>query len=243
MDAAGMAAAIGDPARAKMLYCLVDGRARTSTELATVADVSPSTASVHLARLKKHRLVKVLSSGRYRYYSLQSADIAKALEALTVAAGGARDIFVPNTPPYLRSARICYDHMAGHTAVLLRERLESLEWLCVGSEREDAYDLTPKGAEALTAIGIDIDELRMRRRRFAYACVDWSERRAHVAGALGDALLRFALKRKWFERYLDNRALRVTVLGRRQLQAQFGLQLLPSVAVEEAPPAATSASS
>jgi DNA-binding transcriptional ArsR family regulator len=242
MDAAGMAAAIGDPARAKMLYCLVDGRARTSTELATIADVSPSTASVHLARLRKHRLVKVLSSGRHRYYSLQSIEVARALEALTVAAGGAGDIFVPNTPSHLRSARICYDHMAGHTAVLLRERLESLEWLCAGSEREDAYDLTPAGAKALTAMGIEIDALRLRRRRFAYACVDWSERRAHVAGALGDALLRFALRQKWFERYLDSRALRVTQLGRRQLQAQFGLQLSSATAVE-VPPAATTACS
>jgi DNA-binding transcriptional ArsR family regulator len=238
-----MAAAIGDPARAKMLYCLIDGRARTSTELATVADVSASTASVHLARLKKHGLVKVLSSGRHRYYSLQGPDVAKALEALTVAAGGMRQPFVPNTPPHLRSLRICYDHMAGYTAVLFRERLESLGWLCVGNEREGAYDLSAQGVKALTAMGIDIDAIRMRRRRFAYACVDWSERRAHVAGALGDALLRFALQQKWFERYLDSRALRITELGRRQLQSRFGLQLLRSAAAQEAPPAVAAASS
>jgi DNA-binding transcriptional ArsR family regulator len=223
--AAGMAAAIGDPARAKMLYCLLDGRARTSTELASIAGISPSTASVHLARLLLHGLVTVLSSGRHRYYSLRSTDVAQALEALTVAAGGARENFVSSTPSYLRLTRICYDHLAGHTAVLLRERLESLEWLCAGRERKDAYDLTSKGTAALTAMGIDVEALRLRRRRFAYACVDWSERRPHVAGALGDALLRFALSQKWFERHLDSRALEITRLGRHQLQARFGLQL------------------
>src|ERR1700722_20122222 len=103
-----IAAAIGEPARARMLYCLMDGRARTSTELAMVAEVSPSTASVHLSRLKTERLVKVLVQGKHRYYSLEGPNVASALESLSVLAGGPRGKFVPTTPSRLRVARTCY---------------------------------------------------------------------------------------------------------------------------------------
>ena len=225
IGAASIAAAIGEPARARMLYSLLDGHARTSTELAVVGEVSPSTASVHLARLKEQRLVKVLRQGKHRYYSLDGENVARTLEALTVLAGGARQKFVPATPSHLRSARTCYDHMAGHLAVLLRDRFEKLNWLAAGNANEDGYDLTEKGAKALTALGIDIDAVRSLRRRFAYACVDWSERRPHIGGALGGAILQVALKHEWFIQALDSRALSVTALGRRQLQARFGLQI------------------
>jgi DNA-binding transcriptional ArsR family regulator len=224
IGAASIAAAIGEPARARMLYSLLDGHARTSTELAVVGEVSPSTASVHLARLKEQRLVKVLRQGKHRYYSLEGENVARTLEALTVLAGGTRQKFVPATPQHLRAARTCYDHMAGHLAVSLRDRFEKLNWLVVENANEDGYDLTEKGAKALGALGIDIDAVRSLRRRFAYACVDWSERRPHIGGALGGAILQIALKLEWFVQNLDSRALSVTALGRRQLQARFGLQ-------------------
>src|SRR5256885_3776888 len=105
--ASGIAAAVGEPARARMLYCLADGRARTSTELGVVGQVSPSTASVHLNRLKAERLVKVFAQGKHRYYSLSGTSVADALEALSVVAGRSRDAFVPNTPSRLRAARTC----------------------------------------------------------------------------------------------------------------------------------------
>src|SRR5260370_40553904 len=108
-----LAAAIGEPSRARMLCCLLDGHARTSTELALAAEVSPSTASAHLNRLKAERLVKLLAQGKHRYYSLEGADVASALEALMVVAGGSRPQFKPTTPEPLRQARTCYDHMAG----------------------------------------------------------------------------------------------------------------------------------
>ena len=224
IGAASIAAAIGEPARARMLYSLLDGHARTSTELAVVGEVSPSTASVHLARLKEQRLVKVLRQGKHRYYSLEGENVARTLEALTVLAGGTRQKFVPATPQHLRAARTCYDHMAGHLAVSLRDRFEKLNWLVVENANEDGYDLTEKGGKALGALGIDIDAVRSLRRRFAYACVDWSERRPHIGGALGGAILQIALKHEWFVQNLDSRALSVTALGRRQLQARFGLQ-------------------
>src|SRR5215207_1905191 len=112
-----------------MLYCLVDGHARTSTELAVVAEVTPSTASAHLQRLKRQQLVVVLAQGKHRYYSLGGPDVAAALEALSVLAGGSRRTFVPNTPTHLRAARTCYDHIAGRLGVSLHDRLRELCWL------------------------------------------------------------------------------------------------------------------
>ena len=135
-DAASrIAAAIGEPARARMLYCLMDNHARTSTELAVVADVSPSTASVHLQRLKTERLVKVLVQGKHRYYSLEGPEVARVLEGLSVLAGGSREKFVPNTPNRLRAARTCYDHMAGTLGVPLHDRLKTMGWLAADGER------------------------------------------------------------------------------------------------------------
>ncbi len=225
MGVASIAAAIGEPARARMLYCLLDGHARTSTELAIVGEVSPSTASVHLARLKEQKLVKVLSQGKHRYYSLDGESVARALEALIVIAGGVRQKFVPGTPPHLRSARKCYDHMAGFLAVSMRDRFEKMNWLATDSVEADAYDLTDEGRKAIAGLGIDLEAVRSLRRRFAYACVDWSERRPHIGGALGNAILQVALKQQWFVQDLDSRALTLTALGRRQMQARFGLKI------------------
>jgi DNA-binding transcriptional ArsR family regulator len=218
-----IAAAIGEPARARMLYSLVDGRARTSTELAMLADVTPSTASVHLHRLQAQRLVKVFAQGKHRYYSLEGANVAAALEALSVLAGGSRNVFVPNTPNRLRAARTCYDHIAGSLGVALHDRFKILGWLSASAGDDNAYDLTPRGAKSLEALGIDIEATRTLRRRFAYACVDWSERRPHVGGAVGAALLNVALKRSWLVQDLDSRALTITKLGRRELLTRFGL--------------------
>jgi DNA-binding transcriptional ArsR family regulator len=222
----GIAAAIGAPARARMLYCLVDGRARTSTELAMVAGVTPSTATIHLQRLRMQRLVKVLAQGKHRYYSLDGANVAATLEALSVLAGGARDAFVPRTPSALRAARTCYDHIAGTLGVALYDRLTALGWLTAASTRgDDARDLTAKGTRGFGALGVDVAAIRTLRRRFAYACVDWSERRPHLGGALGATLLEVAVKRRWVRQDRDSRALTVTGVGRRELLTRFGCQV------------------
>jgi len=223
--ASSIAAAIGEPARARMLYCLADGRARTSTELAIVADVSPSTASVHLQRLMTRRLVKVFAQGKHRYYSLEGPNVAAALEALSVLAGGARNTFVPNTPGPLRAARTCYDHIAGSLGVALHDRVRAMGWLAEDSKDGSSYDLTPRGAKGLDALGVDVNAARRLRRRFAFACVDWSERRPHLGGAVGAALLKVAIKRRWVTQDLDSRILSVTTFGRREMLARFGLQI------------------
>jgi DNA-binding transcriptional ArsR family regulator len=222
-----IAAAIGEPARARMLYSLMDGRARTSTELAAVADVTPSTASVHLGRLKDEHLVKVLVQGKHRYYSLEGADVAAALEALSVLAGGPRPRFVPTTPIRLRVARTCYDHLAGTIGVQIHDRFKALSWIAPGGTADD-YEVTPSGERALAALEIDIASLRQLRRRLAFACLDWSERRPHLGGALGAAILEIAIRRKWLRRDLDSRSIAVTASGERELQKRFGLRLTSS---------------
>jgi DNA-binding transcriptional ArsR family regulator len=218
-----IAAAIGEPARTRMLYCLMEGQARTSTELAIVAGVTPSTASVHLNRLKSDDLVKVMVQGRHRYYSLASPAVARVLEGLSVVAGGARAKFAPTTPVHLRAARTCYDHMAGALAVSLHDRLVASRWI-QAARGSDAYSVTAEGERALDALGLDVEEMRTQRRRFAFGCLDWSERRPHVGGALGAALLNLALRKKWVTRELDSRGLAVTGLGRRELRARFGVE-------------------
>lgn len=217
MDESYLAAAIGEPARARMLYCLMDNHARTATELAVVAGVNPSTASVHLSRLKTGGLVQVVEQGRHRYYRLAGPDVAKVLEGLSVLAGGVRKSFVPGTPDRLREARTCYDHMAGAAGVALHDRLMALGFF------DQAYEITPKGTRAMEALGVDVEGARGGRRRFAFGCLDWSERRFHVGGAIGAELLKLALRRRWVTQEFDSRALSVTSLGRRELQKHFDL--------------------
>ncbi len=216
-----IAAAIGDPGRARMLYTLLDGHARTSTELAIVASVSASTASVHLSRLKEESLVKVVSQGKHRYYTLNGTDVASVLESLSVLAGGSRDKFVPRTPSRLCAARTCYDHIAGTLGVALHDRFTEMRWLKNGLN--GAYDPTPRGANALEAVGMDVQQALGLRRRFASPCLDWSERRPHLGGALGAALLTLALKKKWVSPDLDSRALTITTRGGREMFTHFGL--------------------
>lgn len=223
VSVASLAAAIGEPARARMLYNLLDGRARTSTELAVVAAVSPPTASVHLHRLKAQRLVRVIVQGKHRYYRLEGPNVAAALEALSVLAGESRGSFATRTPSRLLAARTCYDHLAGAMGVALHDRFLAMRWLSPASADEAGYDLTPAGVTACEALGIDIGRARALRRRFAFACLDWSERRPHIGGALGAALLAVVLERKWMVPDLDSRALSVTRAGRRELAARFGV--------------------
>jgi len=215
---AQLAGAIAEPARARMLCSLLDGHARTATELAVLAEVAASTASAHLSRLCKDGLLSVLAQGKHRYYRLASGDVAQALEALLVVAGVARPLFTPSTPERLRHARTCYDHMAGTVAVALHDQLLAQQWL-LGDDGN--YRLSVAGATGMAALGLAVAPLAGQRRRFACACLDWSERRFHLGGALGAAVLQLALRQGWAERELDSRALRVTPAGQQRLLAAF----------------------
>jgi DNA-binding transcriptional ArsR family regulator len=225
-----IAAAIGEPARARILFALMDDRARSSTELAALAGVSPSTASAHLHRLTTEHLIKVLQQGKHRYYSLSGKPVAIALEALSVLSTTAAPNFHPSAPTYLRAARTCYDHLAGTLGVALHDRLtKSLGWLAhdnADNVGKNSYRPTARGRVAFYELGIDVDQLLRLRRRFASPCLDWSERRPHLAGSLAAALLQQALKRKWLSREPDSRSLIVTGLGRRELQSRLGLEFI-----------------
>jgi DNA-binding transcriptional ArsR family regulator len=222
--AAKIAAAIGGPARARILYCLMDDRARTSTELAAVADIGTSTASAHLERLERARLVLVTAQGRHRYYRLAGPEVGAVLERLSALAGASRPRFIPTTPNRLRTARTCYDHIAGNLGVLLHDRLLAMAWVAP-AEKGEAYRVTSHGRRKLSEVGVDLAELEGRRRRMAYGCLDWSERREHLGGSLGAALLALALKRRWLSRDLEGRGLSPTGLGNREFQRWFGMEI------------------
>jgi DNA-binding transcriptional ArsR family regulator len=219
---ADLAAVIGEPTRARMLLSLMDGRARTGTELAALAEVGASTASAHLQRLQAVRLISVRRQGKHRYYALGGADVAGLLERLSALAGGSAAPYVSRTPTRLRAARTCYDHIAGAVGVALHERFAALGWLTAGPD--GLYEMSSTGARAFAALGMDVEAARAARRRFAFGCLDWSERRYHLGGALGAAFLQLACRRRWVVQDLDSRALRVTELGRRELLARLGVQ-------------------
>jgi DNA-binding transcriptional ArsR family regulator len=203
----------------------MDGRARTATELSAVAEVGAPTASVHLTRLVAEHLVKVLTQGKHRFYSLDGAHVASVLESLSVLASGSRNKFVPTTPNSLRAARTCYDHIAGTLGVALHDRFASRGWIAAdASDGDYSYDVTSHGARAFQAIGIDVDACRKLRRKLACGCLDWSERRFHLGGALGAELLRVALIRKWVAQEIESRALSLTGAGRREFQSRFGIR-------------------
>ncbi|MEG0886446.1 MAG: helix-turn-helix domain-containing protein, partial [Janthinobacterium sp.] len=204
------------------LCCLLDGRARTATELAVVAQKSPSTASSHFQKLLEQGLVTLVSQGKHRYFQLASADVAKALEGLLSITSFDVPAFRSSTPCHLRHARTCYDHLAGEVGVMLHDALLVREWML---QEQDDYRLTPKGIEHLTAIGLDLTPPPQARRRFAFPCLDWSQRCAHIGGTLGAALLEHMVRDKWLVRALDSRALTVTPKGCKRLASVFDIQL------------------
>jgi DNA-binding transcriptional ArsR family regulator len=220
--ASRIASAIGEPARARILYCLMDNRARTSTELAAVANVGASTASAHLDRLLRARLLKVVAQGRNRYHSLAGPEVGRILEGLSSIAGTMSPRFIPNTPDRLRAARSCYDHIAGGLGVALHDQLLRLGWLS-GAGKDGAYGVSAKGMQKLGEMGIDAGALEGRRRRLAFGCLDWSERRFHLGGSLGAAILGVALGRKWLLRDLEGRGLALTPFGRQEFRRHFGI--------------------
>ncbi|HEX4240180.1 MAG TPA: winged helix-turn-helix domain-containing protein [Steroidobacteraceae bacterium] len=222
---AGIAALVGDPARASMLAALMDGRALTATELAAEAGVTPATASGHLGKLTGSRLVTPTAQGRHRYYRLASREVARMLEGIMVVAGeplvrGRRTEL--RIDPDLRFARTCYDHLAGRLGVALTSSLVSRGAVEL---RDGAGQVTPSGERLLADFGIASESALRSRRMYCRPCLDWSERRTHLAGVLGAALLERLLELRWIERSAAGRAVKVTSAGRRGLQARFGVEL------------------
>jgi DNA-binding transcriptional ArsR family regulator len=185
-DVSVIAAAIGEPARARMLSALMDGRALTATELALEADVMPSTASSHLGKLVRARLVAVATQGRHRYFRIATPSVGRLLERLMAMTSRSASVRPGPRDEALRRARVCYDHLAGERGVRLLARLRDRRFVRGDG---DALVVTDGGERWLAALGVDCAALRDRRRPLMRACLDWSERRHHLAGAVGAALL------------------------------------------------------
>ena len=221
---AEVAALVGDPARANMLVALLGGRAITATELAYAAGVSPQTTSGHLGKLSAARLVVLMKQGRHRYYRLASPHVAHMLESIMHVAIDGPPRYQPRskTDDQMRRARTCYDHIAGALGVDLADSMIAHDFVVLGDE---AGEVTLTGMEFLTRLGVDLAAARAKRRVFCRPCLDWTERRLHIGGAVGAALATRCLELKWIEQVRDSRALAITPAGRRGLVEAFGLSL------------------
>lgn len=225
-------ALVGDPGRANMLSALLDGRALPASELAWSAGVSAATASEHLAKLVSGGLLAVAQQGRHRYFRLASPEIARMLEGMMVVATSADPVetrrrATPRIDPNLRRARTCYDHLAGQLGVGIADRLVAQGIVVL---EDEACELTESGRAWLDDFGVTADVTgaatgSRTRRLFCRPCIDWSERRPHLAGRLGAALCRRCGELGWIERTRDSRAVTVTPKGLRGFAETFGLSL------------------
>jgi len=212
---AGIAALLGDPARANMLTALLDGRALTVSELARTAGVALPTASGHLAKLHGAGLLESEKQGRHRYVRLSGPEVAEALEGLMSLARRTGAVRVRTGPrdEALRRSRVCYDHLAGGRAVALLQALERRGWIA-------DVAVTEAGRVGLTSLGIDIGALERLRRPLCRRCLDWSERRNHLGGALGAAILDLIIDQRWARRE-EGRVLSFTAEGGEAFAAAF----------------------
>ncbi|MBB3314666.1 DNA-binding transcriptional ArsR family regulator [Rhizobium sp. BK181] len=219
-DIAQIGALIGDPARANMLTALMGGKALTATELAAAGGITVQTASTHLAKLEAGNLLAQRKQGRHRYFTLADDSVGKFLESIMGFAAGRGHLRHKPGPkePALRKARICYDHLAGDYGVRMLDNL-----IAEGAidALGDGLALTESGETALKNIGIDVHALKSSRRPLCRSCLDWSERRAHLAGSLGKALLSNFLDKGWARRTAESRSVIFSPEGERQFLALF----------------------
>jgi DNA-binding transcriptional ArsR family regulator len=223
-----IASIAGDPTRAGMLYALMDGRALTACELANVAGITAQTASGHLARMVAAGLLSVEKQGRHRYHRLASSAVAQMIESIMQVASAPRpSLSVGPRDIALRIARTCYDHLAGRLGVALADALVAGGYAELSN---DAGVVTDSGVSLLVRVGIDVDALMARRgkraaRVLCRPCLDWSERRTHLAGAVGAALCAHSLAHGWIRRIPATRAVAITPNGERMFREEFGVKL------------------
>ena len=224
-DYAAVAKLLASPARSAVVDALMEGRALTAGELARTAGVRASTVSEHLSELLDGGLVSVVKTGRHRYYRLSSADVAGALEAFSriCPATPVRSLRQSTADRSLRLARLCYDHVAGTLGVALLDRMSGAGWLVSGTGAD--FEVTSTGTEALAGIGIDLERCRQARRHFARSCLDWSERRPHLAGALGAAITGALFDMEWLRKAASGRGVQLTGQGERGLRSTFGVDM------------------
>jgi len=226
MDANSIASAaklIADPARANMLLAMFDVDGLPASELARRANVSPQTASSHLSKLCDGGLLEVKKHGRHRYYKLSSPDVAEALQGLMAVAPQADAQKKENGQlEPLHFARTCYDHLAGKLDVALVDALLQQRWI---RTKGQTFEVTPKGKKGFQSFDIDVDELQKKRRRFAWQCLNWTERRYHMSGALGAALTESLLTKKWILKDKGSQTIHLSNKGRKGLLDVFDIRL------------------
>jgi DNA-binding transcriptional ArsR family regulator len=221
-----IASLLADPARASMLWSLIDGTTRPAGELAYAANISPQSASAHLAKLVEGGLLAMEVQGRHRYFRIASADVAGAVEALaslSVSSTSRALRAVPSAavPVQFLHARTCYGHLAGEMAVKILEAMLRARWLI--AEGRD-FVVSALGRTKLTAMGIDLTAVRQPRRVFARACVDLTQRRAHLGGALGEALLKLYVAHGWIQRHRRSRIVSITPEGHENFRRLYGVR-------------------
>jgi DNA-binding transcriptional ArsR family regulator len=223
-DIAAVASLIGDPTRARFLCELIGGESRCASELASAARVSRATASFHLGRLLAANLLEVQPSGRRRTYRLTGPEVAQVIEALQRIAPrpAPRSLRAASRAEALSCARFCYDHLAGRLAIQLADTMTTAGLVTLAN---DQFELSEHGRAWFGELEIDVDELRTVRRSFARTCLDWSERRPHLAGALGAALAARLLELGWIERVAGCRAVRPTSAGRAELHRMLSIEV------------------
>jgi DNA-binding transcriptional ArsR family regulator len=214
---------MGDPARANMLAALMDGRALTATELGIAGGIAPSTASGHLSKLLDGNLVSVSSSGRHRYFRLASPAVAQALETLMTLSGDGPPRYRPKSraDEEMMRARTCYDHLAGMLGVAIADSLAAHRQVILSDE---GGLVTDAGRSFLGTFGVQVDSVK-GRRALCRACVDWTERRWHIGGALGAAIANRCFELGWTKRQRDSRALIVTRAGEQAFEKLFGVRI------------------
>src|SRR5262245_53528893 len=224
-DLSRIAGLLADPARAKILWSLIGGTTRPAGELAYCANISAQSASGHLAKLVHGGLLTAEVQGRHRYFRIASTEVAGAIEAMASLGVASRPraprppLPSPAVPVQFLHARTCYEHLAGETAVKVLEGMLKARWL--SAEGKD-FTVTGLGEKKLTALGIDLAQARESRRVFARSCVDLTQRRAHLGGALGEALLRVYVERGWIQRLRRSRVVHITPRGRESFRTLFG---------------------
>lgn len=215
---------IGDPVRTTILWTLLDGKAYTTTELSICSNTSLQNISIHLNKLVEADLLQVESQGRHRYYRLANRNVAYAIEAignLIPEKTNKRTLTGPIDAD-VRYCRVCYDHLAGETGVRLTDHL-LLQKIIELTKK--SYSVTTKGNKFFAGLGIEIDQLKMQRRLFAAACLDWSERKYHLAGSLGASLLNKMIESDWIRRKKDSRALVLTNKGKQELYKKMKFEV------------------
>ncbi|MBM7583669.1 DNA-binding transcriptional ArsR family regulator [Bacillus pakistanensis] len=223
-NVAKVASLVSETSRATILTVLLDGRFHTASELSYMAGIKPQTASFHLAKMVEAKVVSVQKQGRHRYYGIQDHEVAHVMESFLSLAPPVeiKSLKQSSEDKAIRYARTCYDHIAGNLGVQLTDYFINNRYIL---EESNGFSVTEKGEEFFKTFQIDLNIVKKKKRSFSHKCLDWSERRFHLAGALGNALLERLLELNWIQRIPKTRAIKVTPAGKKGFKDRFSIDV------------------